>query len=502
MKFQKTIIQSWLMSVSQQQNGRRLHQPRAALFLFFPALFFYGGASYGKVYVDIGSAKAKKSVTAIAPIQTDGEGGGARAAADALGPNGAARLLQTLKDNLRFSGYFQILSPAAFIDDLSQTAPVPHSKDPKGFRWENQRLSGADLLLFTSFSYAKETLRLKAALYDIRLRKARLKKSYAGKRREAERLINRLSNDIVRRQSGRKGVFLTKTAAVCAAKGSKKELFVMNWNGKNKRRLTYHRSLVMSPVWSPKGDSLAYTAFVVSKKRKGRQAALFLMDLKTKVARLLSSRSIAARSSASLGASFFPDGQKMLVTMSRGLGFMNIFRFSVKTGRTVPLTNGPRGAVNVEPSLHPKTGRIAFSSDRTEDGFSARPGRPMIYIMNGDGTDIKRLTFAGRNNAGPDWSPADRRLVFSGLDRGRFDIFIVNEDGTGLQRLTSSRRKNGGHANFESPSFSPDGRFIALSSDLTGVKQIYVMRMDDLSLRQITFHPRGCQSPRWSPYLP
>ena len=464
----------------------------APLFL----LSLFSSLADGKVYVDIGSAKTKKSVTAAAPIQTDG------AADAALGPNGAARLLQTLKDNLRFSGYFQILSPKAFIDDLSQTAPVPHSKDPRGFRWENQRLSGADLLLFTSFSYSEGILRLKAALYDIRLRKARLKKSYSGKRHEGERLINRLSNDIVKRQSGRKGVFLTKIAAVCATKGAQKELFAMNWNGKRKKRLTYHRSLVMSPAWSPKGDAIAYTAFVVSKKRQGRKAALFLMDLKTKTARLLSARSMAGGPSAVLGASFFPDGRKMLVTMSRGPGFMNIFRFFIKTGRAVPLTNGPRGAVNVEPSLHPKTGRIAFSSDRTEDGFSARPGRPMIYTMNGDGTNIKRLTFAGRNNAGPDWSPAESRLAFAGLDRGRFDIFLVNEDGTGLQRLTSAKRKNGSHANFESPSFSPDGRFIALTSDLTGVHQIYLMRRDDLSLRQITFHPRGCRSPRWSPFLP
>ena len=65
---------------------------------------------------------------------------------------------------------------------------------------------------------------------------------------------------------------------------------------------------------------------------------------------------------------------------------------------------GPHRVINVEPSIHLVTGRIAFSSDRS--------GKTMIYSMNARGEDIKQLTYEGNHNANPDWSPVRSRLAF------------------------------------------------------------------------------------------
>ena len=80
-------------------------------------------------------------------------------------------------------------------------------------------------------------------------------------------------------------------------------------------------------------------------------------------------------------------------------------------------------------------------------------------------------------------------------------MFLVNADGSGLRRLTSLKKPNGRWANCESPSFSPDGRFVVFSSDLSGSYQLYIMNLDDLNIERITFDRHSYKSPKWSPYL-
>jgi TolB protein len=93
------------------------------------------------------------------------------------------------------------------------------------------------------------------------------------------------------------------------------------------------------------------------------------------------------------------------------------------------------------------------------------------------------VTFEGKYNTSPEWSPKGDRLVFSGRHEGKNHIFLVRPDGTGLERLTDI-------GNNEEPSFSPDGRFIAFSS---------VMRADGETQRRIS--PPGVKAfgPAWSP---
>ena len=446
------------------------------LILFLPVF------SHGKIYVDIGSARVKKSVLAVSSFVLRGT------VTNEDHVRQGSELYSQLNRNLKFSGYFKILSPDAFIENPAEKSPVPYPQDPQGFRWENWKLSGADLLLFASYSIEEDVLSLNVSLYDVNLRKAYFRKNYSSPLIDKKNLIALLSNDIVRELTGREGIFLTKIVSVRSTKGSKKELFIMDWNGENKKRLTWHRSLVISPLWSPKGDHIAYTAFVFSTKLKKRLAALFLFHRETKTIRVLS-----RSQGANLGADFLPNGKEMLITLTRGLGFMNIFKFHIKTKKLTPLTSGPRRVINVEPSIHPRTRRIAFSSDRT--------GRTMIYSMNAKGGDIKQLTYEGNHNSNPDWSPVKGQLTFSGQSQGRFDIFLMDERGGNLKRLTTLRKKNGRWANFESPSFSPDGRFLVFTSDLTGNYQLYIMNLDDLSMERITFDSHNYKSPRWSPYL-
>jgi TolB protein len=83
-------------------------------------------------------------------------------------------------------------------------------------------------------------------------------------------------------------------------------------------------------------------------------------------------------------------------------------------------------------------------------------------------------------------------LAFSGRFEGKNQIFIVKPDGSGLQMLTDK-------GNNEHPSFSPDGRFIAFTSDRDGRKGIYLMRANGEAQKRITPWSLNASGPGWSP---
>ena len=314
-----------------------------------------------------------------------------------------------------------------------------------------------------------------------------MEKSYKDSVNNLRKVAHQFSNDVVKSLTGKKGFFTTQFVASRSTKGFRKEIFVMDWDGANQRPVTNHRSISQSPAWSPGGRYLTYTSYLYHRKTRMRNADLFIYDLITRKRRLVS-----YQKGINSGGVFSPDSQSIFLRISKS-GASDIYRINLKTLKKTKITNGPRGAMNVEPAISPDGRTIAFSSDRS--------GKPMIYTMGVNGGNVKRLTFAGVYNSTPTWSPDGQRIAFSGFDKGHFDIFTVNSDGRNIKRLTSARRRNGRLANNENPSFSPDGRFILFSSDRTGRYQLYIVSVDGKHEYRLTFDNKNYYKPQWSPYL-
>ena len=58
------------------------------------------------------------------------------------------------------------------------------------------------------------------------------------------------------------------------------------------------------------------------------------------------------------------------------------------------------------------------------------------------------------------------------LSGGSLAVFVMNSDGTGVRRLTHSAGSDG------APAWSPDGKNIAFQSDRDGGIEIYTMKAD------------------------
>jgi Tol biopolymer transport system component len=134
-------------------------------------------------------------------------------------------------------------------------------------------------------------------------------------------------------------------------------------------------------------------------------------------------------------------------------------------------------------------GQIAFQSDRS--------GSTNIYLMDADGTDVRRLTDSTANDQYPIWSPDGSSLVFiSGRD-GNSELYVLvsGEDRDTFEEVRITHNT----VDDANPAWSPDGTRIAFASRLEGSWDIYVVDADGANLTRLTDHIATDYAPVWSP---
>ena len=124
---------------------------------------------------------------------------------------------------------------------------------------------------------------------------------------------------------------------------------------------------------------------------------------------------------------------------------------------------------------------------------STRDNNLELYIMNGDGSGLSRLTSLPSVDEHPAPSPDGKFIAFdSTLAQSNSQILIMNVDGTSIRRLTN------GNAVDRTPNWSPNGQRIAFESNRDGSFQIWTMSVDGSDLRQLTRGPAENIQPAWS----
>ncbi|HEX2642351.1 MAG TPA: Tol-Pal system beta propeller repeat protein TolB [Thermoanaerobaculia bacterium] len=365
------------------------------------------------------------------------------------GTQAARELEETVRQDLTNSGYFEIQGP-----DALRSLPV--SGDPQR-DMPLYRTAGNEILLLGDVRGEPDRIVFEGRLFDLASGQPILAKRYRGAFSAARRIGHTFADEVIRYLTGGQGIGLS-TIAFTSDRTGAKEIFLMDYDGFNQRRLTGHRSTSMSPSWRPDGGALAYTSFFAG------APGIYLAEIASGA-----KRPIVNSGSLNTTPTFSPDGSRVAFARSVN-GNVEIFVADASGNNLRRLTHS--NAIDTNPSWSPKGGEIAFTS--------SRGGNPHLYLMDAEGANQRRLTFEGDYNDGASWSPEGDLIAYTSRRGGRFQIVITNVVTLASRVLTSGAGEN------ESPTFSPDGRKIAFTSRRSGSKQIYVMDLDGGNLRQVT----------------
>lgn len=298
-----------------------------------------------------------------------------------------------------------------------------------------------------------------------------------------KKLANHLSHKLYQHLTKRDSIFDKKiffTSSHPSRKGRViKELYVMNFDGSHKKRLTYHNSLVLSPAISPDNKKIAYS--LIDYRRS--YIALYLYDRKTKQSKIISKRR-----GINSGAVFIDNKSLILTLTFAGNADLYIIDLNGNIKRKITSHYG----IDVDPSITRDRKHVFFLSDR--------PGKAMIYSLQlSGGKRPRRWGYVGDFNATPVPSPTRDEVIFASWQkRTSFDLYRINLSGGQLYRLTASPNS------YEGPSFSADGEILATtviranSAGRKDRKSVQLIDRNGVLLRNLTKGFGNCQTPRWS----
>jgi len=196
-------------------------------------------------------------------------------------------------------------------------------------------------------------------------------------------------------------------------------------------------------------------------------------------------RNVAANFRGSNSApAWSPDGKTLAVTLSRE-GGSQIFLLNPDGSNVRRITTS--SAIDTEPRYSPDGKWIYFTSDRG--------GTPQIYRMAPTGGEPQRVTFEGSYNVSPRPSPDGKSLAYITRNSGKFQVALQDLANRQVQIITDSDRD-------ESPSYAPNGRMILLATVIGGRGLLSAVSADGRFKQRLSAATGGdVREPAWGPFI-
>jgi TolB protein len=374
----------------------------------------------------------------------------------AEGDESARIATETLSKDMDVTGLFQVLDPASF----------PAQLQSEGLAFSSALWSqvGAQAVVKMKANGSA----LEGRVYVVaRGDAAVVSKTYRGG--EIRDAVHEFANDIVQSFTGKRGVFGSRIAFALSGHGPH-EIATVDMDGGRMATITKMGSDSLLPAYSPGGAEVAFTSYLRNNP-----------DLWIVPAGGGRARRVSKQPGLNTGAAWSPDGRALVLTLSYE-GNSEIYRVSPDDGRVQGrLTNNP--GIDSSPAFSPDGSQIAFVSNRQ--------GSPQIFLMPASGGAAKRVTFQGKYNQTPRFSPRTDKpqIAFTGRDeRGVFDVFILDVKSGRVDRLTQNKGSN------LDPTWSPDGRLVAYVSSRGG---IFVSNPE--THHEVQVWRGSAASPSWGP---
>ncbi|MBK8726557.1 MAG: PD40 domain-containing protein [Holophagaceae bacterium] len=352
------------------------------------------------------------------------------------------------------------------------TGVVPGSTDAASYpAWA--RLATDWLLASKVEKGAGDEVSVEIQVVDVKAGKPVFSKRYIGRDSQLRRIAHTISDDLVARLTGEKGVASTRVIFVRQTAPGVKEIFQVDRDGAGLLQLTRWGSLTLSPTVAPDGR-LAYITY------KGGTPEIWGERKRGQAHSKLYPTTVSPQGHC-YSPIWSPDGKRIAFVQGDRRGNSDIMILDVDSGRVKRLTDG--GCINTEPSWNPNGTQVAFTSDRE--------GGPQVYLMEEDGSNVRRLTFEGNYNASASWSPNGAMVAYVSRFEGKFDLFVHKLGEGKAYQITT------GIFSSEGPAWSPDERRLVFASTRSGNMQLWTTDLSGKSLSKLT-ELTGCQSPRWT----
>jgi TolB protein len=210
---------------------------------------------------------------------------------------------------------------------------------------------------------------------------------------------------------------------------------------------------------------------------------------------------------------FSPDGE-WIVYQAYPVGYPFYQIYVQKLDEREPRRISPGRGRTTCAYFHPDGKQLLFASahtdprvDRTESEarrLAAEGGRRRyqwdfdphmdIYVVEFDGTNLRRLTDAPGYDAEGSYSTDGKQIVFTSTRDGDPDLYVMDADGSNVRQITNVDGYDGG------PFFSPDGRWIIFRSDREKehMLQLFAVSADGKKTVQLT---DNLDEVNWCPYF-
>jgi Tol biopolymer transport system component len=190
------------------------------------------------------------------------------------------------------------------------------------------------------------------------------------------------------------------------------------------------------------------------------------------------------------------DSEPLATRTSAPIAFLRDFGSDEVGTRNKLVIVNPDGSNERTVQLPPGYGVESFSwsLDGRRLVFPAIPPedyRPFLYVVNADGSGLRKLMRLRDHSSSPVWSPRGDKIAFDMHDDGYHAVWVINPDGSGARRLTPG-------IHFSNPAWSPDGTKIAYSPYEGRGSGFWVVNVDGSGRKRL---PPGAR-PDWVKQAP